>query len=79
VESGDRYWGSDLNQWKEAYYRKNYDGPEIQITDVDQLSRIQQSNLEAELQAAAFKKAKRATWFGIDTALKNGFSRHQPI
>ncbi|HEU0047484.1 MAG TPA: ankyrin repeat domain-containing protein [Nitrososphaera sp.] len=55
-----------------SIYRKNYDGPEIQITDVDQLSRIQQSNLEAELQTAAFKKAKRATWFGIDTALKNG-------
>src|SRR5438445_178818 len=55
-----------------SIYRKNYDGPEIQITDVDQLSRIQQSNLEAELQAAAFKKAKCATWFGIDTALKNG-------
>ena len=49
---------------KRLIYRKKYDGPGSQITDVRELARFQESGLQAKLQDAAFQEATKAFWIG---------------
>jgi hypothetical protein len=53
-------------------YRKKYDGSGSQVTDARELARFRGNGLEAKLQAAAFQKATKANWIGIDSPPKDG-------
>ncbi len=58
-----------------SIYRKNSritTGPRFRLPTSTNCRGFSNRIWKQGLQAAAFKKAKRATWFGIDTALKNG-------
>jgi Ankyrin repeats (3 copies) len=57
---------------KRIIYRRSYDGPGSQITDLHELTKFRESGLEAELQEAAFRKSKKAIWIGADSPPKDG-------
>lgn len=59
---------------KRVIYRKDYDGPGSQITDPNKLAQIRGSGLEAELENAAFQKALKSSWIGIDSPPQEGDS-----
>jgi hypothetical protein len=53
-------------------YRKDYDGPGVQITDAGELEHFEKSGLEARLQRAAFHESAKAIWIGVDAPPKDG-------